>query len=80
MSSFSSLVPNWDTSSLGYPDRTSRIEPLMLGKHLAPCCTLQGPLQVTRAGISRLHHMLAERALTGTLLTTLIAGTVWLVL
>jgi hypothetical protein len=80
MSRFSSLVPSWDTSSRGYPDRTSRVERLMLDKHLAHCGVLQGPLRLAWIGLSRLHRMLAERALTGTLLIALLAGTAWLVL
>lgn len=80
MSRFSSLAPSWDTSSRGYPDKTTRIEHLMLGKHLAHCGALQGPLRVAWIGISRLHRMLAQRALTGTLLIALLVGTAWLVL
>lgn len=80
MSHFSSLAPSWDTSSHGYPDRTSGFERLMLDKHLAQCGVLRGPLRFAWIGISRLHRMLAQRALTGTLLIVLLAGTTWLVL
>ena len=80
MSSFSSLVPSWDTSSLGHPDRTPRAERLMLGQHLAHCGALRGPLRAAWTGLSRCHRLLAEGALTGTLLIALVAGTAWLVL
>ena len=80
MSCFSSFAPSWDTSSRGYPDKTSHVERSMLDKHLAQCGVLQGPLRFAWIGISRLHRLLAQRALTGTLLIVLLAGTTWLAL
>lgn len=80
MFSFSSQVPSWDTSSKGHPDKTSHTEHLMLGKHLAHCRALQGPLKAMRFGIARLHCILKERVLTGAMLIAFLAGTVWLVM
>lgn len=78
MSSSSSLVPSWDTSSLGQPPDISTTERVMLHEHLAHCAALQAPYRVVWFGISRLHRMLAERTLTGTLLIALLAGIAWL--
>ena len=52
----------------------------LLGQHLAHCGALRGPLRAAWTGLSRCHRLLAERALTATLLIALVAGTAWLVL
>lgn len=79
MSSYCSLVPSWDTSSLGHPPGISRTERMMLHEHLAHCTARQGPGRTARIGISGLHRMLARHTLTGMLLIALLTVAAWLV-
>ena len=80
MPNFSCLVPVWKTSSLGFFEATSHAEKLLLGKQMAQCGIRTGTVSAIRGGISALHGLFVQRALTGALLVALVAGTSWLVL
>lgn len=80
MSSFSTLVPTWDTSSIGDPAGISQMDRLMLTEHLIHCDVLRKPLRTVGTAISGIHRLLAERTLTGTLLMAIPVTLVWLAL
>jgi len=74
MSKYSSLAPNWDTSSFGHPSDHAPLHRSALGEHLAHCSAQRGGLQRLGHGAVSVRRLVAGRFVTAALVLTLLVG------